>query len=277
MTTSPFGTPLPAEPTRTAPEPTSSRRPLLLALGGVAAVAVLGVGGFVLLTGGEDEVLAPPPVASGPVVDDGPVLEELPGAQAPIVALSSRNPFAAQVVAGGEGAAATTPVENAGTTSPGSGSSSSGGSSSGGSSSGGSSSGTPTPVPGEKGETGAKGEAGAKGPKGDPGATGPAGADGRTPTWVTLTVDDVVEAAPASASFTIRDSRGENPVAGVRVDDPVYLFGPAVAVVVTGFDDIDSDGQVDRVRVSVVDAEDPSTTADYTLWLGQAVPLFFTP
>ena len=57
MTTSPFGTPVPAEPTPAAPEPTRSRRPLLFALGGVAAVAVLGAGTFLVLTGGEDEVV----------------------------------------------------------------------------------------------------------------------------------------------------------------------------------------------------------------------------
>lgn len=266
MTTSPFGAPNPFGGPSAAPEPSAaaapatSRKPLLFAVGGVAAVAALGAGAFFLLSPDEvDEPLAvTPPAAGGGAVDE-PTDEETAPAEPVLATQSSRNPFAALVLAGGGGAAATAPEATP--------ASSGGGSTV---TTGGGGGGTPAPAtPGEKGDKGDPG------PKGDPGAKGPAGSDGKTPTWVTLVLDDVQESADSTGSFTVRNAAGEYPVTGVTVDDPIYQFGPTVSVVVTGYDDVDADGQVDRVQLAVVGAS--AAPVPYSLWVGQAVPLFFTP
>lgn len=157
MTTSPFGAPSPFQPdpepavAQATPStaPSGKRTKLLLAAGGVAAVAALGATAlFVLPSDDADETVDAPAVAAPAPQDDADAgtetEDDAPDAPA-LVTQSSRNPFAALVVEGGNGAASTAPeAGTGGTAASGSGGTSSGssssGSSSGGSASGGSSS-----------------------------------------------------------------------------------------------------------------------------------------
>ncbi len=118
MTTSPFGAPTPSqfgggavqpEPTPEIPDAPekATRKPLLLALAGAAAIAAIG-GGLFLFTAGGDDVVEP--VATTPKVQQTPSASTTPAPVAS-VALNGRNPFAALVVAGdGEAAPATVPI-----------------------------------------------------------------------------------------------------------------------------------------------------------------------
>ena len=257
MTTSPFGAPNqfgtapsapPAGASAAGPDPGSSRKPLLYVLGGVVAVAAVGAGAFFLLAPGDsDEPVAVPPVARGtgtavepePVVPDEPVL----------VTQSSRNPFASLVLPGGAGAAATAPESSSGTTSG------SPGTSSGGSSSGGS-----APA-----SAGADGQDGQDGRNGKDGKNGANGADGLTPMFITIQLVDVDE-SDNTVDAVVRTSSGETTSIDLTVGSPFGADSVAGKVLYKAVGtDLDADGQIDFVTVTVDGVDYTAHVADTLL------------
>lgn len=182
MTTSPFGTPNPYSPSGEAPDagpvpstevPGSSRRtPVLLGIVGLAAAAAVGGGLFFFGQSGADDqeaVALPAGSATAPAPEATPTDAATP--LPTLTQFNGRNPFAAQVVPGGVGAApASTPVATSAPVSTGSSAFTGGSGTAGGSGSG--------SVPGAAGADGLNGIDGADGTDGAAGLDGTDGIDG---------------------------------------------------------------------------------------------------
>ncbi len=267
MTTSPFGTPNPfaspssesssaagpSSPGPGAPATSSVKTPVLIGLVGVAALAAVGTGLYFFSQSGSsvDDVVAAPPPSSAP--SDSPVATptQAPTPLPTLTEFNGRNPFAALVVEGGEGAApASTPAATSAPVSTGSSAYT-----------GGAGGGSLAVLPGTDGKDGVDGT------NGRDGRNGRDGKDGKTPQLATLTLVGG-DAVSGEADFTLRSDTQQFDVADLPVGEFLGTTAPGSWVEYTAKGaDADADGVLDGVTIQMGDAV-------YTVALGETVLLW---